>query len=313
MTEIREPMRLPPLGALRVFEAAARYESFSRAATELFVTHGAVSHQMRTLEEELGVPLFERRGKRVTLTHAGRVYADRVREALDQIAQATHQLRAGNRDNRLAISTMPSFAARWLTPHIGTFIEKHPELEVELFSSPALVDFGREEVDVALRMGSGNYPGLYVEKLLDDVFFPICSPSFNDGRLPRTVAEMATMTLLRSEGEDWTPWFEAAGVPGFVEPRGGLMFQDSSLLLQAALIRPTLAFNELLAGRVVRLFETTTPCPWNYYFVCPHSALQTPKMQAFRAWLLPEIAAFKLKLERLMDDNTVCLGHVAKG
>ena len=215
---------------------------------------------------------------------------------------------------------MPSFAARWLTPHIGTFIEKHPELEVELFSSPALVDFGREEVDVALRMGSGNYPGLYVEKLLDDVFFPICSPSFNDGRLPRTVAEMATMTLLRSEGEDWTPWFEAAGVPGFVEPRGGLMFQDSSLLLQAAaagqgiaLIRPTLAFNELLAGRVVRLFETTTPCPWNYYFVCPHSALQTPKMQAFRAWLLPEIAAFKLKLERLMDDNTVCLGHVAKG
>jgi len=320
MTEIREPMRLPSLGALRVFEAAARYESFSRAATELFVTHGAVSHQMRTLENELGVPLFERRGKRVMLTHAGRAYADRVREALDQIAQATHQLRAGNRDNRLAISTMPSFAARWLTPHIGTFIERHPELEVELFSSPALVDFGREEMDVALRMGSGNYPGLYVEKLLDDVFFPVCSPSFNGGRLPRTVAEMATMTLLRSEGEDWEPWFEAAGVSGFVEPRGGLMFQDSSLLLQAAaagqgiaLIRPTLAFNELLAGRVVRLFETTTPCPWNYYFVCPHSALQTPKMQAFRAWLLPEIAAFKLKLARLMDDNTVCLGHVAKG
>ncbi|KHL07617.1 UNVERIFIED_CONTAM: XRE family transcriptional regulator, partial [Mumia flava] len=105
MTEIREPMRLPSLGALRVFEAAARYESFSRAATELFVTHGAVSHQMRTLEDELGVSLFERRGKRVMLTHAGRAYADRVREALDQIAQATHQLRAGNRDNRLAIST----------------------------------------------------------------------------------------------------------------------------------------------------------------------------------------------------------------
>ncbi|MGD7189115.1 transcriptional regulator GcvA [Ralstonia pseudosolanacearum] len=320
MAEIREPMRLPPLGALRVFEAAARYESFSRAAIELFVTHGAVSHQMRTLEEELGVPLFERRGKRVTLTHAGRTYAERVRDALDQIAQATHQLRAGNRDNRLTISTMPSFAARWLTPHIGTFIERHPELEVELFSSPALVDFAREEVDVALRMGSGNYPGLYVETLLDDVFFPICSPTFNGGRLPRTPAEMAGMTLLRSEGEQWKPWFDAAGVEGFPEPRAGLMFQDSSLLLQAAaagqgiaLIRPTLAFNDLMAGRVVRLFDVTIPCPWNYYFVCPHGALQTPKMQAFRAWLLPEIAAFKLKLDRLMSDTTVSRGHVAKG
>ncbi|QOK97868.1 transcriptional regulator GcvA [Ralstonia pseudosolanacearum] len=320
MAEIREPMRLPPLGALRVFEAAARYESFSRAAIELFVTHGAVSHQMRTLEEDLGVPLFERRGKRVTLTHAGRAYADRVRDALDQIAQATHQLRAGNRDNRLTISTMPSFAARWLTPHIGTFIERHPELEVELFSSPVLVDFAREEVDVALRMGSGNYPGLYVETLLDDVFFPICSPTFNGGRLPRTPAEMASMTLLRSEGEQWKPWFDAAGVEGFPEPRAGLMFQDSSLLLQAAaggqgiaLIRPTLAFNDLMAGRVVRLFDVTIPCPWNYYFVCPHSALQTSKMQAFRAWLLPEIAAFKLELGRLMSDPTVSLGHVAKG
>lgn len=275
---------------------------------------------MRTLEEELGVPLFERRGKRVTLTHAGRTYAERVRDALDQIAQATHQLRAGNRDNRLTISTMPSFAARWLTPHIGTFIERHPELEVELFSSPALVDFAREEVDVALRMGSGNYPGLYVETLLDDVFFPICSPTFNGGRLPRTPAEMAGTTLLRSEGEQWKPWFDAAGVEGFPEPRAGLMFQDSSLLLQAAaagqgiaLIRPTLAFNDLMAGRVVRLFDVTIPCPWNYYFVCPHGALQTPKMQAFRAWLLPEIAAFKLKLDRLMSDTTVSLGHVAKG
>lgn len=128
------------------------------------------------------------------------------------------------------------------------------------------------------------------------------------------------MTLLRSEGEQWKPWFDAAGVEGFPEPRAGLMFQDSSLLLQAAaagqgiaLIRPTLAFNDLMAGRVVRLFDTTIPCPWNYYFVCPHSALQTPKMQAFRAWLLPEIAAFKLKLDRLMCDTAVSLGHVAKG
>lgn len=131
----REFPRLPALAALRTFEAAARYESFSRAAAELFVTHGAVSHQMRALEEELGQLLFERRGKRVMLTTNGRLYAERVRDALLQIADATRALQASNREKRLTISTMPSFAARWLTPRIGSFIEQHPELEVELLSS----------------------------------------------------------------------------------------------------------------------------------------------------------------------------------
>ncbi|RZT38516.1 transcriptional regulator GcvA [Cupriavidus agavae] len=295
----REFPRLPALAALRTFEAAARHESFSRAAAELFVTHGAVSHQIRALEEELGQPLFERRGKRVVLTGSGRLYAERVRDALLQIADATRVLQSGNRDKRLTISTMPSFAARWLTPRIGSFIEQHPELEVELLSSNTLVDFSTEEVDVALRMGAGQYPGLYTERLVEDVFFPVCSPDFNGGRLPEQPAHMAGMPLLRGEGDPWKPWFEAAGLD-WAEPTRGLMLQDSSLLLQAAaegqgvaLIRSTLAYNDLLAGRVVRLFNVSIPCPWLLYFVSTHASLEKPKVQAFRQWLLPEMERFK--------------------
>ncbi|UZN49804.1 transcriptional regulator GcvA [Cupriavidus cauae] len=300
----RELPRLPALTALRAFEAAARHESFSRAATELFVTHGAVSHQVRALEEELGQPLFARNGKRVSLTPAGRVYAERVRDALLQIAEATRALQSGTRDKRLTISTMPSFAARWLTPRIGSFIERHPELDVELMSSNTLVDFTRDEVDVALRMGSGNYPGLYVERLLDDVFFPVCSPNFLGGKLPARPEDMQGLTLLRGEGDPWRPWFEAAGLD-WPEPRKGLMFEDSSLLLQAAaegqgiaLIRSSLAYNDLLSGRVVRLFDVSIPCPWLLYFVCTPAMLDTPKVQAFRTWLLPEIAAFRQVLSQ---------------
>lgn len=300
----REFPRLPALAALRAFEAAARHESFSRAAAELFVTHGAVSHQIRALEEELGQPLFERRGKRVTLTTNGRVYAERVRDALLQIADATRVLQAGNRDKRLTISTMPSFAARWLTPRIGSFIERHPELDVELLSSNSLVDFANEEVDIALRMGSGDYPGLYVERLLDDVFFPVCSPDFNGGRLPELPQHMAGMPLLRGEGDPWKPWFEAAGLD-WPEPRKGLLLQDSSLLLQAAaegqgvaLIRSSLAYNDLLSGRVVRLFDVSIDCPWLLYFVCAADSLDLPKVQAFRQWLLPEMERFRAILSQ---------------
>ncbi len=295
--------RLPALTALRAFAAAARHESFSRAAVELFVTHGAVSHQVRALEEELGVALFERHGKRVALTNAGRKYAERIEDALARLADATHAVRASNRDNRLTISTMPSFAARWLTLHIGEFIERHPELELELLSSNALADFAREEVDVAIRMGGGNYPGLYSEKLLDDVFFPACSPAFRGGRLPAKPADLRGLTLLRSDEEPWRPWFLAAGLD-WPEPRGGAMYEDSSLLLLAAaqgqgvaLVRSSLAYNDLASGKLVRLFDIAVPCPWEYYFVCPPALLETPKMQAFRAWLLPAFAAFAQQLQ----------------
>lgn len=292
--------RLPNLSALRAFEAAARLESFSRAAEELFVTHGAISHQIRALEQELGAALFARNGKRISLTPAGRQYAAAIRAALGDIAQATRKLQAGTRsERRLVLTTMPSFASRWLTPRIGRFIDRHPELEVELRCSAELIDFEREDVDIALRMGKGNWPGLHVEKVLEDVFFPACAPTYNGGRVPQSSDDLRCSTLLRSEGEPWSPWFSAAGID-LPEPVQGMMYQDSGMLSQAAivgqgvaLVRRSLAVGDILAGRLVRLFEVDTPCEWDYYFVCPPPVFETQRVQAFHAWFMEEIAAFQ--------------------
>ncbi|AIU27957.1 XRE family transcriptional regulator [Pandoraea pnomenusa] len=292
--------RLPNLSALRAFEAAARLESFSRAAEELFVTHGAISHQIRALEQELGTTLFARNGKRISITPAGRQYATSIRAALDDIAQATRKLQAGTRsERRLVLTTMPSFASRWLTPRIGRFIDRHPELEVELRCSAHLIDFERDDVDVALRMGKGNWPGLHIEKVLDDVFFPACSPVYNGGQLPHTAEEFRRSTLLRSEGEPWAPWFTAAGFE-LPEPTQGMMYEDSGMLSQAAivgqgvaLVRRSLAVGDIMAGRLVRLSDVDTPCEWDYYFVCPPAVLETQRVQAFRTWFLEELAAFE--------------------
>ncbi|MBN9115325.1 MAG: transcriptional regulator GcvA [Pandoraea sp.] len=292
--------RLPNLSALRAFEAAARLESFSRAAEELFVTHGAISHQIRALEHELGTTLFARNGKRISITPAGRQYAASIRTALGDIAQATRKLQAGTRsERRLVLTTMPSFASRWLTPRIGRFIDRHPELEVELRCSAQLIDFEREDVDVALRMGKGNWPGLHIEKVLDDVFFPACSPSYNQGHLPKTAEEFRRSTLLRSEGEPWAPWFAAAGFD-LPEPTQGMMYEDSGMLSQAAivgqglaLVRRSLAVGDIMAGRLVRLSDVDTPCDWDYYFVCPPAVLETQRVQAFRTWFLEELKAFE--------------------
>ncbi len=293
--------QLPSLNAIRAFEAAARHESFSRAADELFVTHGAVSHQIRALEAELGVVLFARDGKRVRLTEAGRRYASAVRDALGALADATRDLRAGDRERRLVVSILSSFAARWITPRIGGFIEAYPQWDIELLSTNSLTDFTRDDVDAVIRFGFGKYAGLHAELLLEEIFFPACSPDFNGGALPRTPAELAHMPLLRSDDELWRPWLDAAGLAEVPEPRRGVLYQDSSNLLQAAidgqgiaLVRRSLATQEIVAGRLVRLFDVDGPSPWQYYFVCPPHALQTERVRAFRDWVFDEAGRFRL-------------------
>ncbi len=305
--------QLPALNALRAFEAAARHESFSRAADELFVTHGAVSHQIRALEADLGVILFARDGKRVRLSDIGRQYATEVRTTLATLAEATRRVRAGDRDRRLVVSMLSSFSARWVTPRIGGFIEQHPEINLELLSTNQLTDFSREDVDVAIRFASiGKYAGLHSEELLDEVFFPACSPNFRGGKLPRTLAEMADAPLLRSHDELWRPWFDAAGLVDLPEPKRGVLYEDSSNLLQAAiqgqgiaLVRRSLAMHEIVAGRLVRLFNIDGPSPWNYYFVCPPALLATQRVQTFRTWLVDEIMQFKQLYE---STPSVCGG-----
>ncbi|MBR8007953.1 transcriptional regulator GcvA [Burkholderia vietnamiensis] len=298
--------QLPALNAIRAFEAAARHENFSRAADELYVTHGAVSHQVRALEDELGVQLFTRNGKRLCLTDAGMRYAQQVRAALMVIADATRDVRASDRGRRLVVSMLSSFAARFITPRIGTFIERHPEIDVELQSTNSLTDFARDDVDLAIRFGSGNYPGLHVEPLFEEVFFPACSPTLNGGKLPQTPADLAHYRLLRSDDELWRPWFNAAGLDTLTEPKRGILYQDSSNLLLAAiegqgiaLVRRSLAVDDLLAGRLVRLFDIAGPSPWHYFFVCPPPLIATPRVQAFRAWLLQEVAEYRRRCDEL--------------
>jgi LysR family transcriptional regulator, glycine cleavage system transcriptional activator len=297
--------QLPALNALRAFEAAARHESFSRAADELFVTHGAVSHQIRALESELGVALFARDGKRVRLTDRGRHYAAEVRAALIALAESTRRIRSGDRDRRLIVSTIPSFSARWLTPRVGRFIEQHPDVDLELLTTSALIDFHRDDADVAIRFGFGKYAGLHSEELMDEVFFPACAPNFRGGDLPRVPRDLATLPLLRSDDELWRPWFDAAGLNDLPEPKRGVLYEDSSNLLQAAidgqgiaLVRRSLAMQEIGAGRLVRLFNVNGPSPWKYYFVCPTALLQTKRVQAFREWIFEEAEQFRLLYER---------------
>ncbi|MFV8604874.1 transcriptional regulator GcvA [Ralstonia pseudosolanacearum] len=297
--------KLPNPGALKMFEAAARLESFSRAAEALCVTHSAVSHQIRALEAELGMVLFKRDGRRITLTDPGRRYADRIRSALFEIAAATESMRTGDRERRLVISLLPSFAARWLTPRIGRFIERYPEIDVELQSTHVITDFNRDDVDVVLRLSDGNDPDLFVEPLLDEVFFPACAPTFNGGRLPKTPADLADVTLLRSDYEMWRAWFMAAGLEGWAEPRRGVLYQDASQLMQASmegqgvgLVRRSLAMQEIISGRLVRLFDIDAPSPWTYWFICPQPLLDSFRVRALREWLHEEVAQFRALYER---------------
>lgn len=298
--------RLPNLAALRAFEAAARHENFSRAAEEIHVTHGAISHQVRALEEELGVPLFARHGKRIAITPEGERFASVLRQALGDIAIAAAALQADARHKKLTVTALPSFAARWLSPRLGRFIEQHPDMEVMLQSSSQLTDFVRESVDIGIRFGKGNYPGLATEKIMDDYYYPVASPRFNQGKLPETPSQLAKNPLLRCEMEPWTPWFQAAGLD-LPEPTRGLIFQDSSMLVRAAaeghgiaLARHAIAMTELESGELVRLFDIAVTCPQSYYLVCPPDSLRKPQVQAFRAWLLMEIgkqAAVRLPAE----------------
>lgn len=290
--------RLPNFSALRAFEAAARHENFSRAAEELHLTHGAISHQVRGLEEELGRPLFVRHGRQVKITSDGLKFAQFLGKAFADIAAATDAMRAASISKRLTITSIPSFAARWLAPRLGKFIELHPDIEVVLQSSGVLQDLAREGIDVGIRFGRGNYPGMVVLRLMGDVYYPVVSPHYRGGQLPATPEDLARHTLLRSV-ELWTPWLRAAAVD-LPEPSGGLLFEDLSMLVRSAadgngvaLVRHVVAMQEINSGQLLRLFDIATPSPDEYYFVTPPGAVSKPQVQAFRDWLLEEIAAFQ--------------------
>jgi len=289
--------RLPPLNGLKAFEAAARSESFTRAAEELNVTQGAVSHQVKALEETLGLKLFNRERQRLIITEAGRDYLAVIRDALDRIALGTERLLQRQSGGVLTVSTSPDFAAKWLVNRLGRFAEKHPDIDLRISASTQYVDFAREDVDVAIRHGDGNWPGLDVVRLYSERLFPVCSPKLVAGRNRiAKPADLLKFPLLRLEdARNWTRLFEAAGVKATVG--SGPVLNRASMLIDAAidgqgiaLARTALAAWDLINGRLVRPIDVSLRMANTYWIVCPKAASDVPKVATFRNWILTEAA-----------------------
>jgi LysR family glycine cleavage system transcriptional activator len=289
---------LPPLTTLRSFEAAARLASFSKAGEELNVTHGAVSRAIRQLEDHLGIKLFIRRTRQVVLTPTGAVYAAGVRDVLERLSAATLALARDEAKGDLTVSTLDSFASKWLVPRLYRFRRAHPPIDVRLVTSDRQSDFGSDGVDIAIRFGTGNYPGLASSLLLEEDIFPVCRPHFLDGAHPlRKPADLRHHTLIHDDYSiSWAMWLEMAGVKE-IDPSRGPTFLSSDLAIQAAiqgdgiaLARSALVEDDLLAGRLVKPFELSLPGVMAYYVVCPIRSLERKKVRAFRDWLLDETA-----------------------
>lgn len=299
--------RLPSLNALRAFEAAARHLSFTRAADELAVTQGAVSHQVKALEQQLGLALFHRQNQRLSLSSAGQVYLPVVRDAFDRLAAGTEQLLAAEHSRRLTISVSPNFATNWLVPRIGPFVEQHPDLDLRINAALHHVDFAREDVDMAVRHGEGHWPGLHLVRLCREDLFPACSPRLLEGAHPlRTPADLRHHTLLHlDDRRDWQKWLDAAGVER-VDLSRGVVFNQASMAIRAAvdgqgvtLARTALVALLLLEGRLVRPFALALPVNYAYYVVCPEATAERPKIALMRDWLLAEAALDEARLAGL--------------
>jgi LysR family glycine cleavage system transcriptional activator len=296
------------LNTLRAFEAAARHGSFTRAAEELCLTQGAISHQVKALEDELGVKLFNREHQRLVITQAGRAYLVEVRDALDRIAIATERLVERQSSGALTISTSPDFAAKWLVHRLGKFAESHPEIDLRLSAAMHHVDFAREDVDVAVRHGKGDWEGLHVERLCAEQLFPVCSPRLIENGKLTAPSDILKFPLLHLDARsDWATWLERAGVSGADVSRGPIM-NHASMLIDAAidgqgiaLARTVLAAWDLVHGRLVRPFAQGLPLSRSYWIVCPKATASLPKITTFRDWLLTEAAEDVRRVDGFRD------------
>ncbi|HSN22382.1 MAG TPA: transcriptional regulator GcvA [Usitatibacter sp.] len=312
----RPPERLPPLNALRAFEAAARLLSFKKAAKELHVTPGAVSHQIKLLEDHLGIPLFRRLTRALELTPEARAMLPKVREGLESLAAAVERVRARQASYALTVVTPPNFASRWLVPRLGKFTQQHPNLELHVASRLAMID-GRENGHIApvkdapedapivmVRFGEGRYPGAHVDQLFSAVYVPVCSPKLLRGdHALRKPADLRFHTLLHDETvveegvrPNWLDWLHGVGVEG-VDATRGPRFSNASLALEAAiegmgvaLTMKPLVRSEIQAKRLVVPFDIPAPAAFSYYLVTPETSAQNPGVAAFREWILAEAA-----------------------
>ena len=310
-----ERRRLPPLNALRAFEAAARHLNFSRAADELSVTPGAVSQQIQNLEDYVGAALFKRTPKGLLLTDAAQTALPALREAFDRLAEAASLLTAAVDGRRLTLTAPPSFAAKWLVPRLGAFERAHPQVDVWLSAGMELVDLTAGEVDMAVRYGGGRYPGLEVRRLMSESVIPVAAPGILNETPLNTPDDLSNHILLHDGSPevddscpDWAMWLAARGLKN-VDGQRGPRFNQSSLVIEAAvngrgvaLAKRTLAQADLDAGRLVAPLQIQTAVDFAYYLVHPKAKGRLPQVKAFSAWIDAEAKAHEDAL-RAIDNG----------
>ena len=292
--------RLPPLNPLRAFEAAGRLRSIRRAADELSVTAGAVSRQVRSLEAHLGLRLFRRDPREIILTVEGEQYLEAVSRHLDGLRDATEQLTGKRNVEILRIHAYTTFAMKWLIPRLGSFLGDNPTTEVRLTTSNEAVDFEREKIDGAVRLGDGMWPGVERDRLIANELVPLCSPAFRRQHNLRNIEDLGRLRLLHTlvRPDDWKLWLDAAGART-VDPYAGDKFASSTLAYQAVLqgqgvmMAQKVFFSEDIRAR--RLVQPFGPAldrgAYTYYFLYPRNRLRSPVFRQFRSWLLDQANA----------------------
>ncbi len=300
----------PGLRSLRAFDAAARHLSFSRAATEMHVTPAAISHQIKELEQQTGVELFIRTSRSMKLTKAGEILSEASRDSLEILTRALYRMRRTTARNQLKVSSAPSLAAKWLVPRLDEFLAAFPGADVRVDISAAPLDFTREDVDIAIRFGLGNYPGMRSDLMFQDRVFPVCSPRIITPEKPlNTPRDLLKHTLIHLDWEavgqpwpNWRMWMLAAGVKDF-DSQAGLHFEHTALTIQSAIDGQGVALgdsnliaDDLSAGRLVKPFELSlqAPADFAYYVISPEETADLPMIKAFREWCLKEAKATEL-------------------
>ena len=291
-------LRLPPLNALRAFEAAARRGGFAKAAEELNVTPAAVSHQVKALESHLGHALFLRRPRGLALTEAGRQLLPELSMGLAHFARGIGSLTGGGLAGSLTVTVLPSFATLWLVPRLKDFLRSYPEIELTVLAEWPGTDVGRPDVDMGITYGLGRYPGLWVQPLLREDIFPVCAPELLNQAPLRRFSDLRHHTLLHDIKTDpdeptftWRRWLRDAGVKS-IDPESGVKFSNSVMLLSAAvrgqgvaLGRAALVSDYLASGTLVRPLKASRPADYAYYMLATVASAQQPRVQAFQRWL----------------------------
>jgi LysR family glycine cleavage system transcriptional activator len=308
---------LPPLNALKAFEATARHLSFSKAAEELHVTPAALSHQIRGLEGLLGLKLFHRRARGIDLTEPARLIYPGIRTGFEAIREAVERLGRGRDDRILVVSATPGLTAKWLVPRLYRFLERHPDIEPRISASAAYASFSSDGVDVGIRLSSGMHPDLYVEKLSDEWVLPLCSPRLLTCERPlRSPQDLAHFPLIQVDlpglVPTWADWMQMAGIQG-VDTAHGLRLNVADHALDAAsegmgivLAYKMVAARDITLGRLVVPFGPEIAVPGRAYFlVCPRGQEKRAPVKAFRDWVVAEFAETHAGLRAALEGKSV--------